>query len=192
MKVSTREPLKRGMVADAPLLSTGCGNSASSKTRISAFDATQLEIEVGRNNLMDTVNQLGNQQRGPVAKLHRRSWSQPYRMDPKYLEYQAARRSALLSSLKASYADQGDTFGWAVIVWSASMIALSPFLGTLAAAALSIFVTLAWATVHKVRCFSNPQSAVMELCSMGYNHSAITFRSCPPQNTRMGVTWKTI
>ena len=120
-------------------------------SQISVFDAAQLEREIRRKQRMGRATQAGNQQKEPIAMLRRQGLSQTYRMDPRYIEYQEARRSTLLRRLKASYADQGDTFGWAMIVWSASIIALSPFLGMLAAAVLSIAIALAWAGVHRVR-----------------------------------------
>lgn len=100
---------------------------------------------------MGKASHRRSQQKESAAKLYRRDLGQTFRLDPRYLEDEAVHSSLILRRLKASYADRGDTFGWAVIVWSASIISLSPFLGTVAAAALSIFITLAWAGVHRVR-----------------------------------------
>lgn len=102
---------------------------------------------------MSTAAEAGNQQKEPIPKLHVRRMSRTYRMAPMYLECQDAHRSPFLRRLKASYADQEDTFKLGRDRLVRGTIALSPFLGTLAAAVLSFAFALAWAAIFRASKF---------------------------------------
>ena len=72
-------------------------------------------------------------------------------MDPRYLEYSAARKSKLVGTLRQSYADKNETPLWAVLIWTIGFIALSPFMTITVAACAAMFVSFAWSMVHRVR-----------------------------------------
>lgn len=100
---------------------------------------------------MSTADQMGYWQRRSDEKRYRRMLSQTYQLDPRYLEFQEAQRSILLSRLKASYSDKRDTLLWALIVWTLGILTLTPLIGAPAAAEYAILVALGWAAVHGVR-----------------------------------------
>lgn len=72
-------------------------------------------------------------------------------MDPRYLEYNAARRSKLMGTLRRSYADKKETPLWALLIWTISFVALSPFMAITVATSGAMFVSFAWSMVHRVR-----------------------------------------
>ncbi len=72
-------------------------------------------------------------------------------MDPRYLEYNAARKSKLVGKLRQSYADKNETPLWALLIWAISFVALSPFMAITVAASGAMFVSFAWSMVHRVR-----------------------------------------
>ncbi len=72
-------------------------------------------------------------------------------MDPRYFEYRSARKSILLSKLKSSYADRKETPFWAIVVWTLSLLSLSPFMEITAASGAALLISFAWAGVHRAR-----------------------------------------
>lgn len=72
-------------------------------------------------------------------------------MDPRYLEYNAARRSKFVGTLRRSYADKNETPLWALLIWTMSFVAFSPFMAITVATSGAMFVSFAWSMVHCVR-----------------------------------------
>ncbi len=72
-------------------------------------------------------------------------------MDPRHLEYKAARRNKLIGTLRRSYADSNETPLWALLIWAISFVAFSPFMAITVAASEAMFVSFVWFMVHRVR-----------------------------------------
>lgn len=95
---------------------------------------------------------MSRQQKANQSLFSRRP-TRSERLDPRYLENQEAHRRMVLSAVQSSYADRDHTYFWAIIIWGASTLALSPFQRFTIASMFAAFIALAWATVHNVRRF---------------------------------------
>ena len=100
---------------------------------------------------MSTGNQMPCCEKVETKRPANRRLGRMERLDPRYVEYQYARRRMLFEILKESYADSNDTLLWAVMVWTISVIALLPFWGKLAACTVALAISLVWTGVHRFR-----------------------------------------